>query len=119
AECSKAAAHDLAEAMAAPKPHKLGSSAGFVTSIVVGDGIDPAYEIDEASVWLAYHYRTKLGHFKFGQSDEGAQVFDGGKITVADEGNVITYTVSLAGVGDIESCMTSAVHPEYVCHVLQ
>jgi hypothetical protein len=116
--CSKAAAHDLAEAMAAPKPHKLGSSAGFVTGITVGDGIDPAYQLDEASVWLAYHYRTKLGQFKFGPSDEGTQVFDGGKITVFDEGNVITYTVSLTGIGEVERCMTSAVQPDYVCHAL-
>jgi hypothetical protein len=118
ASCTAQAKKDLSAATTSPSPHKLGSSEGYVTSLVVGDGIDPAWEIDEASVWLAYRYRTKLGHFKFGPSDEGKLVFDGGEIKIEDEGNVVTYTVSLRGIGEMERCMTSAVQPDYVCHTL-
>jgi hypothetical protein len=114
--CGEGATPDeLREAMAKPKPGKLGSSAGYVTGLIVSDGIDPSFMVDEASVYLAYRYRTRLGKLDPAKSDELRQVFQGGEIVVEDEGNVIQYTVSVKGLGELERCLTSAVSPTPTC----
>jgi hypothetical protein len=118
--CGEGAIPDeLRAAMANPKPGKLGSSAGHVTSLIVSDGVDPSFLVDEASVYLAYRYRTRLGKLDATKSDELKQVFQGGEIVVMDEGNVIQYTVSVKGLGEVERCFTSAVSPTPSCDLVR
>jgi len=117
--CPEGATPDeLRAAMANPKPGKLGSTAGYVASVSVSDGVDPTFLVDEASLYLAYRYRTRLGKLVASESDELKQVFEGGEIAVKDEGAVTRYTIRVKGLGDLETCTVSAVSPTPTCRSL-